>query len=379
MRKIVYGICGIGNEHIDRQLPVIEYLLSQKNMVFVFTYGTAYEFLTQVYLPSLPKEQYQLLKIALVDVPFFIGNSDGVDFTKAAEMNSTLSMKNNLQAFAQAQYWIGKPDLVITDYEPYSAQYGYAYQSKVVTIDQQSKYMLKTLPPEINEFNYADEIMRLKMFFPSAHKRVACSFFKVPNSEHEKVDVIPTNIRAKVVNLKNNPLEVPHYIVYLPTQPGFEQGLDEIIFALSARRKERFVIFLDKKTYICSKRTLDLCKNIHKHIFFVPHGEALFEKMLSSCHGIISTAGHSLLSEAMYLGIPVYAMPLPMYEQQLNAAIIAANKFGISSPGLTQEDLDDFITNNQLYRQNILNDKKVLYKQDGLNAMINSIKYMLEK
>jgi uncharacterized protein (TIGR00661 family) len=377
MKKIVYGICGIGNGHLYRQLPIIEYLLSQRNMVFIFTYGTAYDFFNQKYLPSLSKEQQSLLKIALVDVPYYIGNRDGLNFDKAAEINSTMSMKNNLQAFAQAQYWIGKPDLVITDYEPYSAQYGYAYQSRVVTIDQQSKYLLNTLPHELKEFTYMDEIMRLKMFFPIAHKRIACSFFRVPDSEQEKVEVIPTNIRPKIINIKNNPIDNPHYIVYLTSQPGFEQTLDEIIFALAARRQERFVIFLDKDTYLRAKRTIDLCKTIHKHIYFVPHGEPLFEKLLCHCHGIISTAGHTLLSEAMYLGIPVYAMPLPLYEQQLNAEVIGANQFGINAPSLTQEGLQDFILNNKLYRNNILNDTKVLLRKDGLNIMINLVKSML--
>lgn len=376
MKKIVYGICGIGNGHLYRQLPVIDYLLSQRNMIFIFTYGTAYDFFINKYIPNLSHQLQQLIKIALVDVPYFIGNKNGLDFKKAAEINSSMSMKNNLQAFAHAQDWIGQPDLVITDYEPYSAQYGYAYQSKLITIDQQSKYMLKTLPVELNDFNYVDEIMRLKMFFPIAHKRIACSFFKVANSEKENVEVIPTNIRPKILGLKNNPIDKPNYIVYLTAQQGFSQSLNEIIFVLSMR-KEKFVIFIDKNTYINSQKLIELCKTNHKHISFEMHGEPIFEEMLSRCYGIISTAGHTLLSEAMYLNIPVYAMPLALYEQQLNAEMIGNNKFGINNSNLTLDKLDEFISNNQLYRNNIFNDETILHKQDGLEIMIKSIQSTL--
>ena len=31
MKKILYGICGIGNGHFFRQLPIIETLLKQNN------------------------------------------------------------------------------------------------------------------------------------------------------------------------------------------------------------------------------------------------------------------------------------------------------------------------------------------------------------
>jgi hypothetical protein len=45
------------------------------------------------------------------------------------------------------QELIGKPDLVISDYEPISAQYAYASGTPLVTIDQQSKYLVGDYEP----------------------------------------------------------------------------------------------------------------------------------------------------------------------------------------------------------------------------------------
>ncbi len=124
MKKVIYGICGIGNGHLYRQLPIIEFFLQNSHKIMIFTYGTAYEFFINKFIPSLPLEKNGLIHVALVDVPYFIGNKEGLDFVKAAEINSTMAMKNNLEAFAKAQKYIGSPDLIISDYEPYSAQYG---------------------------------------------------------------------------------------------------------------------------------------------------------------------------------------------------------------------------------------------------------------
>lgn len=366
MKKVLYGICGIGNGHLYRQLPIIDYLLEQKHTVVIFTYGTAYNFLTQQYTYGLSAEKKNLLKIALVDVPYYIGNQEGLDFINTAQINSQMSMKNNLEAFSQAQQALGKPDLVISDYEPYSVQYGYAYDCPVITIDQQSKYLLKTLPLELNGFTYTDEIMRLNMFFPKAHKRLACSFFKVPEHDNS-VEVIPTNIRPQIISLKNHPGTDAHYLVYLTAQSGFQQSISEMIDILS-QRTEKFTVFLNRNFYKEMAHNV-LPNNIHTAM----HGDSSFERLLGTCNGIISTAGHTLLSEAMYLGIPVYAMPLPLYEQQLNAQIIEENQFGISSATLSLEKLNDFILNNEIYRKNISEDTLILNKESGLDFLIKYV------
>src|SRR6185312_2569606 len=87
------------------------------------------------------------------------------------------------------------------------------------------------------------------------------------------------------------------------------------------------------------------------------HGDASFHEALATCNGIVSTAGHTLLSEAMSLGIPVYAIPLPVYEQHMNAHIIEENKFGISRPRFEAEALEGFLQNLPQYAKAIAADK----------------------
>ena len=75
----------------------------------------------------------------------------------------------------------------------------------------------------------------------------------------------------------------------------------------------------------------------------------------------------------MYLGIPVYAMPLPLYEQQMNAHVIAANGFGVSHQRLDKGVLSDFLSNLPNYRRAIEADRSVLLRQPALPLLLEQL------
>lgn len=354
MKKILYGICGIGNGHFFRQTPVIDYLLEQQHQILFFAYGESYKLLSRY-------ENNKLVKIIEVAVPYFIGNNDGLDFVTSAQINSSFDYNKNLNALAEAQRWLGKPDLVLSDYEPVSAQYGYAHGVEVVTIDQQSKFLTGSTPQSINGFNCEDEVMRLRMFFPQA-KRLASSFFKV--AERNNVTIFPPVYRKSIQNIvreKNN----KQFIIYLSSQRGFKQNLEDIVNVV-AKREEQFHIF-SKDIYQ---------GQLPSNVIIYSHGTQDFEKLLATCSGVISTAGHNLLGECMYLNIPVYAMPLDLYEQQLNASIIADFRYGINHNVVSEDKLDEFISKIDFYLMNIKH-SSILFKQDGKNQLLSTIENLL--
>lgn len=355
MKKILYGICGIGNGHFFRQTPVIDYLIEQQHQILFFAYGESYKLLSRY-------ENNPLVKIVEVAVPYFIGNSDGIDFVTSAKINSSFDYNKNLNALALAQQWLGKPDLVLSDYEPVSAQYGYAHGVEVVTIDQQSKFLTGSTPKHINGFNCEDEVMRLRMFFPQA-KRLACSFFKV--HERNNVSILPPLYRKSIQDIVRAPVK-NQFIIYLSSQKGFKQDITEIVDIVS-KRTEQYHIFT-KDIYTGKK-----FDNVTIHT----HGSEQFEKLLATTSGVISTAGHNLLGECMYLGIPVYAMPLDLYEQQLNASMIADFSYGITHNVLSNEKLEEFVNNQQVYLSHIKH-SSILLKQDGKKQLLSIIEGLLK-
>ncbi len=72
-------------------------------------------------------------------MPYYIGNRTGIDFAATAKRAAAQGIDYvavNSRALNEASKYLGKADLVISDYEPISAQYAYAYSVPLVTIDQ---------------------------------------------------------------------------------------------------------------------------------------------------------------------------------------------------------------------------------------------------
>lgn len=382
MKKILYGICGIGNGHLYRQLPLLNYLIAKNYQIMVFAYGVSYDYLIKNVINDN-------VKVVEVCVPYYIdslNHEEGLDFIHTEQLNKSFDMQVNLKAFAQAQAWLGKPDAVISDYEPNSVQYGYACAAKVITLDQQSKYFIPSLPETINDTCLLAEKMRLNMFFPMVHTRFACSFFNIENCDNDhNVQLIPPMIRTEIMQLKNNTLETQdeQYVVYLSAQQLLKQSVEEFLSVLSDRvnilntdkKMEKYHIFVCEKQYEFMQQIV-LAHN-YPNIAVYKHGNIEFEMLLQVCNGLITTAGHTLLSEAMYLKIPVYAITLPLYEQQLSGYMIEKNHFGVCSNDLNKKSLDYFVKNIALFRDNIITDKYVLLTNKDNSSLLEMIEKII--
>lgn len=364
--KILYGICGIGNGHTFRQLPIIEHF-SRTAQIMIFAHDNSFAFYEKKFKGS------KSVKVVRVAIPFYVGSKSGIDFDASAKlpMNQTDIFQINCAALARAKKEMGKPDVVISDYESVSAQYAYSQNVPLITIDQQSKYLCGAFPEQLGGFSFRDEIERLHMFFPKVHTRMACSFFKVPlRSGEDKVKFFPPTLKDSVINMKRNP-KGNSVLVYISSAREFGQTPAEIIRICSKEKETEFHLFIGREDL----SSLQTYTNIHIH----SHGDPAFDKLMSECSGIISTAGHSLLSEAMYLGIPVYAIPVSPYEQHMNARVIDQAGFGIACRKIESKKLRVFIANLSEYQKRIAKDKKVLLRGIGQQQIIRSIKLSTAK
>jgi uncharacterized protein (TIGR00661 family) len=371
-KKIVFGICGIGNGHINRQLPIIRHFIDKGDQILIFTYGEGMTFFSQ-HFPS--SKQLTVIPVAN---PYYVGNPQGLDFEQTAlsEKNKVDFNRINALAMKKANEEFGKPDLVISDYEMVAAQYAYIKNAPLVTLDQQSKYLVGDFNPSLNGTSYQDEIERLNLFFPKAEKRIAVSFFKVVDGHHRKdlkVEIFSPMIRPEVIQAQGHPQSPKRtLLVYITAQQLGEQPIEEWIATI------RSVLSDNDEVHLFLPRRLELMPN-EPQLFFYHHGDSRFDALLFASHGIITTAGHTLLSEAMFLEKPVFALPLPLYEQQLNADIIDKGGFGMSGENLTADKLRLFLNNLSFYSKNIHNDTQWLLKEPGNIKIIEEIEEILEK
>lgn len=365
---ILWGVCGIGHGHTFRQLPLIQHFADEGHKIMIFAYNNSFDVLSKQF------QKMSNVEIEAVAVPYYVGTRTGLDFNATAQhpANQNVDFQGiNARAMTHAASFIGKPDLVISDYEPVSAQYAYAQNAPLVTLDQQSKYLNADIPDELHGQSYIDEVERLRMFFPKATKRLACSFFDVAQKKtsSDKVTICPPILRSEIVNMQRHKTDTPSILIYLSAQMPQAQSIEDITKICTLFTNVHFHLF-----------THQAHNQIHSdNITLYPHGTHAFQDVMRSCHGIISTAGHSLLSEAMALAIPVYALPLPLYEQQMNAHIIHTGGFGMSSDTLTATSLAKFLDNLTIFEQAIRDDRTTLLKSSGQPEILHHLKATILK
>ena len=357
--KIVLGVCGFGFGHSTRQRPILEGLMARGHEVILITNDQSTEFFLQIY-PNV--------RNARVYVPAMHTTPTGLDFAATAnDPRNELPEANPAfwNACALIEREFGKPDLVISDYDMVSAQIAYLFGAPLVTLDQQSKFLGYDFP-NVGEYNPNEHRMRLGYFFPKTHSRIATSFFKVnyPPINEYPVMIIPPIIGADVKALTPAPVD-KHVTVYLSAASQIQQSLDDLLAVFGQFPDTTFTCFVEASY------------TQHPDNVVVKSSErTTFIESLRQSSAVISTAGHNLITEALYLHVPMFLLPFDHYEQQLNAHIIQNEKLGYADLKVTEANLGAFFNNLDLYRQNRRESELIYSRFDGDTVFLELIEAM---
>ncbi len=357
--KIVLGVCGFGFGHSTRQRPILEGLIARGHEVILITNDQSYQFFIQNYPDVINAQVY---------VPAMHTTPNGLDFA------ATANDPRNVQPEANPAFWnacgliereFGKPDLVISDYDMVSAQIAYLFRVPLVTLDQQSKFLGYNFP-DVDGYNPNEHRMRLGYFFPKAHTRIATSYFKVnyaPIDEYP-VTIIPPIIGADVKALTSQPIE-NHITVYISAASQIEQSLDEVLAVFGHFPDFTFTCFVEASY------------TQHPENVVIKSSERVaFIDSLRQSAAVISTAGHNLITEALYLHVPMFLLPFEHYEQQLNAHIIESEQLGTSASTVTEDNLSAFLSNLDTYRHNSRESSLIYTRFDGDTVFLELIEAM---
>jgi uncharacterized protein (TIGR00661 family) len=306
-----------------------------------------------------------------VYVPAIHTTPYGLDF------GATADDPRNVQPEAQAAFWnacglverrFGAPDLVISDYDMVSAQIAYLFGAPLVTLDQQSKFLGYECP-DVGAFTPREHRMRLAFFFPKASVRVATSFFAVgyaPVAEYP-VTVIPPILGHDVRGRTPAP-EDGHVTVYVSAASHIAQSTDELLALFEGYPDHRFTCFVD-----------DTARSVPANVTLVPSDRAAFIDSLSRSSAVISTAGHNLITEAVYLHVPMFLLPFEHYEQQLNAHVVTEEGVGCAAPALTSANLGEFLGNLDAYRRRSYEPTRMHDRFDGDSVFLDMVEALLDK
>jgi uncharacterized protein (TIGR00661 family) len=318
--KILYGVAGVGYGHATRAKAIADYLQKKGHEVIIASYGQAYETL---------KNDFQVLQINGMHLIF---NKDRLKKTKTVAYNFR-NFPKNLRDIKKIRNFMREfnPQLCITDMEPLVTIISKIYSLPLISIDNEHKITnLKIKVPKDNKKDYLIASNIVRNFALMAKYFIVLNFTKVkPNKRN--VFVVPPVIREEVKRL--NPFYGEKILVYLSKE-------SEKIIKILKEVPEEFIVY-----------GYDINKIFDNLEFKTKEN---FLKDLEECKAIIATAGFSLMSEAVLLNKPYFALPLKgQFEQLLNAIFLKDAGFGEYSQNLKKKEISHFLDNLKEYQKRL--------------------------
>ena len=334
MAKILFGLSGDGIGHGSRSKSTIAHLIERGHEVRIVSSGKGYEFLS---------DYYQVVQILYLKVAHETGE---VNAWKTLKENFEKLFKYGAGTFRKLLKEVDRfqPDIIITDFEPFLSIIGSVKRIPLLSIDNQHVINLCKLeyPRSWRKdylvawtvceglYDFADHFLITSFFMPELKKRVL-----------KKATQVGPIVRSEV--LEQKPSSGDHIIMYMKT-PEAVEAMMPLIDKLDG------CSFL---AYGFSSTSLN-----HRNIIFKRTGRE-FLRDLVTAKAVITNGGHSLISEALYLGKPIFCIPIrKAFEQMINAYYVEKLGYGMYDFSPSAEQLRTFLDNIERYKQNIERDRR---------------------
>ena len=319
MARIIYGVAGEGFGHSSRSHLIGQRLInaghdvmfvgSQKSLLYLKRYFG--QRVREIFGLSFAFEgeridKSETLKRNLLKLP------------EANRQNDEL-FKKHFEPF--------EPDLVVSDFEPFSAWWAWRKSVPFISIDHEHVLTLCKLDhPAKNWFSRLTASVVTECHYIGAVAYIVINFFKAPLRIDSAV-LAPPIVRTAVRELE--PTSGEHVVLYSTTGTN----PDRLKETLHRFGHQKFTIYgfdtdLEDQNCLFKKRSTEG-----------------FLADLASARGVIASAGFSLISECMFLKKKMLLLPLAgQYEQIINARYIQKLGLGISAETLDEAVLSDFLS-----------------------------------
>ena len=297
MARIIVGVMGDAYGHLSQALALAE-LAPQHEYLFLGA-GTVHE---------VAKMGFSVMEVPLPGT-FYKNNKVNIAAT-IRNGSKILLGRNSFVKRIIDQIERFSPSLAITFYEYFTPIIAKKLGIGCISVDHQ--HFLTKLRFEIprgqmlSRFFYA---LPLKLMFSKADHYFVNSFFQFPPRDSESTDVFPPILRKDVMDVR--PSDGEHIFVY-QTSPTFSKLIPEL-----EKSGNRYTV------YGYGERPGG------GNIVFRPPSRDGLLKDLATCRYVISNGGHNLISEALFLGKPIYSYPIHIaYEQFFNAHMLRNLNYG---------------------------------------------------
>lgn len=348
--RIFYSLCGEGLGHAIRSAVVIEYLINEGYDLIVFASDRAYKYLNNKF-----DNIYEISGFNTV----YENNQARYKKTFVYNMKDVPSdLKNNINKMYKLAKKF-KPDLIISDFEFYANLLSHILGIPLLSIDNMHVITEANYPSPsryAKDKLFAEAVVHA--FIQKANRTLIYSYFYPPLKNPDTTRYVHPIIRDEIYSLK--PRVKEHILVYQTSDSNLQ-----LIELLKDNPDKKFIVY-----------------GFHKDVsegnvlFRSFKEEQLFEDF-KDAQFVITNGGFSLITEALQLEKPVLSIPVnKQYEQILNAMYVDRLGYGEHHDVITQNILDTFLDNVELYRKNI---KENYPKHHDNSETLEILKNSIEK
>lgn len=318
MAKIIYAVAGEGFGHSSRShLIGRRFIDAGHDVMFV---GSKKSLL---YL-----KQYFKDRVKPVFGLSFAYKNAGIDTFETVKKNlSKLAEANKInEQLFRKELEPFRPDLLITDFEPFSAWWAIRKKVPFISIDHQHFLTLCKLRHRPEKwFERLTASLVTESYYVAAVAYIIINFFKAPLNIDAAVSAPPI-VRTAVTKI--SPRQDDFILLYLTAAYERNQLLDML---------HRFG---DRRFYVYGFDESSRSENC----IFKRRSTEGFINDLAGCRGVIACAGFSLISECMYFKKKMLLLPLAgQYEQIVNADYVQMLGLGLEAKTFDEESLIRFL------------------------------------
>ncbi len=300
MARILYGIHGTGHGHAMRGLTIAR-RLRQHQFLFVCADDAV-----SVLAPEFPVHQMPNLGPVFRDYRVDIGATvrRALPLLWRAE-KYIRELMDLIHAF--------RPDVCMTDLEYFVPRAAERAELPCLSLGHQHVITCcrhRNLPGNMWWDTLVQGLTPRYLFRPTGENLIV-SFYQPPVLPRYKARVVPPILREQVIAA--TPTDEGHVVVYQSnsTSPA-------LIDFLKRGTKRRCYVFGYRRE-----------QGSDGNITFMPRSEDGFLRLLAGCSYVIQGGSHTLMTEALHLGKPVFTIPLnAMVEQRYNAWYIERLRYG---------------------------------------------------
>lgn len=341
--RILYGVMGEGMGHATRSRVAIEHLL-ERHEVKAIASGGAYRYL-DAHLPRVRE---------VLGLSFAMGEGQirrwdtFLQNVRLARSDLPAQMK---EFFDALDAW--DPEVVVTDFEPLAALYARLRGVPLVAVDNiqvvdRCRHARDITQGSVDDFLLSRAVVRAMV--PQANEYLVTTFFDAPLAK-QHTTLIPPILRPEIVGARAQ--RGDHLLVY---SSGEKRLLDKL-------RASGVPCRVYGMRGGVSETVVD------GSLTFRPKSNEGFVEDLRTARAVVAGGGFSLMTEAIYLGKPMLAIPLRgQFEQLMNARYLAKLGYGACAASISAEVLGSFVERLDEYETTL-----VAYEQDGNATALRAI------